>query len=628
MAERKPTAEEKTDGEVVYRRISPGVNDKPPKTGQTKRRRVSLTKHLAPTLKTAIVGFALLLALILLLGYLSVRKLDEVGSKILEDERRQALIQSFTLKLRIDSTKLDNEARARGRKLTPETEETRPLFETPLNRARDKVKYKLKLLEKPPYSESDKWRSLHDHLAAFVQATEDPDTYSREGYVKFRDADKDLDNLLEETGREQDAIIYDSEQLEQAASRRIYLMTAIALLMGGLVAAYTVREMQRRFRQVRESMEEARREREFSAQMLEGMVSAVAAVDSHDRIRSANPAFFQIFPDAKVGVSVHSQLSSPGAMKMLEAATSSRVERATYRGRWDCDENTPNCANKSFDVYSSPLTIDGEQGQIVTLVDVTEAAEAESSLRRSEALAAMGQAVAQVAHEIKNPLGSIRLGVSMLRDTSTDEESLSTIDLVERGISHLNKLVVDVTQFSRRRPLDIARVELQSLIDSSLELVADAVQEKHTPIEKRYGNDPLAGEWDADQLRQVFVNLIANAIDAGQDGSPLIISIERGTGEHQVTGEGNGNRATGRSQQFARITVADQGSGIDERTRAHLFEPFFTTKKRGTGLGLAIVKQIVEQHGGAITVESSPGKGTRFTVDLPMKGWERLASDD
>src|SRR5438552_6418728 len=116
-------------------------------------------------------------------------------------------------------------------------------------------------------------------------------------------------------------------------------MTAIALLMGALVAAYTIREIQRRFRQLRESMEEARREREFSAQMLEGMVSAVAAVDSHDRIRSANPAFFQIFPDAKVGVSVHSQLSSPGAMKMLEAATSSRVERATYRGRWDCDEN-------------------------------------------------------------------------------------------------------------------------------------------------------------------------------------------------------------------------------------------------------------------------------------------------
>jgi len=321
-----------------------------------------------------------------------------------------------------------------------------------------------------------------------------------------------------------------------------------------------------------------------------------------------------------VGASVHSKFSAPGAMKMLEAATSSLVERATYRGRWVCGEETPDCADKSFDVYSSPLKTDGEQGQIVMLVDVTEAAEAESSLRRSEALAAMGQAVAQVAHEIKNPLGSIRLGVSMLRDTTTDEESLGTIDLVERGINHLNKLVVDVTQFSRQRPLELGRVELHPLIDSSLELVTDALQEKQTPIEKHYSDEPLVGEWDADQLRQVFVNLIANAIDASGPGEPVSISTGRVTGELKEVGEGNGKPTASVARAFARVTVEDRGSGMDERTRARLFEPFFTTKKRGTGLGLAIVKQIIEQHGGTISVESSPAQGTRFTIDLPMRG--------
>src|SRR3954471_920901 len=134
MSEQKTEQARQENGEVVYRRLSPGMGEEPPKSDQTKRRRVTLAKHLAPTLKTAIVGFALLLALILLLGYLSVRKLDEVGRKILDDERRHTLILNFALGLRLNSTKLDNEARARGRKLNPEAEETRPLFETPLNR--------------------------------------------------------------------------------------------------------------------------------------------------------------------------------------------------------------------------------------------------------------------------------------------------------------------------------------------------------------------------------------------------------------------------------------------------------------------------------------------------------------
>jgi signal transduction histidine kinase len=622
MLEQKPTPEAvNEEGEVVYRRISPGTADgEQPKANGSKRRRQPSTANLSPTLRTVIVGFVLLLALVMLLGYLSVRKMDEVGTKILDDERRHAAIRDFTLELRIASTKLDYEARARGRRLDGETEDTRPPFDARMKRARDEVVDGLRRLEMPPYSENEKWRSLHNHLVLFVQAASDLDTYLREGYVKFRDADNELDNLLEETRREQENIFYQSEQLERSAARRIYLLTAFALLMGALVAAYTIWEMQRRFRQVRESIDEARREREFSTQMLEGMVSAIAAIDAHDRIRSANGAFFKIFPAARIGSSVHDKFSSPSAMKILEAATSSRVEHSTYRGRWVCDESTPNCENKTFDVYSSPLTIDGDKGQIVTLVDATDAAEAESVVRRTESLTAMGQAVAQVAHEIKNPLGSIRLGVSMLRDTSTDAESQTTIDLVERGIHHLNKLVVDVTQFSRQRPLDISRVELHPLIDSSLELISDLIREKNAPIEKHFSSESLQGDWDADQLRQVFVNLIANAIDASEEKSPVIISTERVAAGKREAGDGNGSRMSEGSQTRARITIEDQGVGMDEQTRSRIFEPFYTTKKRGTGLGLAIVKQIVEQHGGTISVESEQDKGTRFTVDLPMKG--------
>src|SRR5437763_16809410 len=100
-------------------------------------------------------------------------------------------------------------------------------------------------------------------------------------------------------------MFYASEELERSAARWIYLMTGVALLMGALVAAYTIREMQRRFHEARESRNEARRERVLSTQMLEGMVSAVGAIDSRDRLRCANAAFFQIFSDSEVGLTVH-----------------------------------------------------------------------------------------------------------------------------------------------------------------------------------------------------------------------------------------------------------------------------------------------------------------------------------
>ena len=131
---------------------------------------------------------------------------------------------------------------------------------------------------------------------------------------------------------------------------------------------------------MRRSVDEARRERVFTSQLLEGMVSAVAAIDENDRIRSANAAFFRIFPRATIGASVYEKFASEPAMKMLEAATATLVDKAAYRGRWVCPPGEDCEHEQAFDVYSSPLAINGAHGQILTLVDVTEAAEAERGL--------------------------------------------------------------------------------------------------------------------------------------------------------------------------------------------------------------------------------------------------------
>jgi len=337
------------------------------------------------------------------------------------------------------------------------------------------------------------------------------------------------------------------------------------------------------------------------------MVSAVAAIDNEDRIRSANPAFFRIFPNASIGASVLEKLGPDDAMKMLETVTSIRVRKATYHGRLIAQVDGE---DKAFDVYAAPLAINGEPGQTVTLVDATEAAEAERTLRRSESLAAVGQATTQVAHEIRNPLGSIRLGVSMLRDSVSDPEGLNTIELVERGIKHLNKLVVDVTQFSRQKELERAAVDLHESLERSIDLVSERIAETNTTVEKHFSPRSIVGQWDPYQLRQVFVNVIANAVDASQENSEVLISTEL------LAPETNGDGQSPR--HYARITIADNGRGMDKATRDRIFEPFFSTKKRGTGLGLAIVKQIVELHGGRISVNSEVGQGSQFRIDLPV----------
>lgn len=564
-----------------------------------------LTRELSPALMPLVVGFLLLLGLIVLLGYLTQSRMDEVNRSVLDLEQQHTTKANLLLNLRLAVTTLNNEARTRGE--AESREGFKPPLPMRLNTARSELKLLLLQLDRPGVSGDPMWQSVRNELKSFLDLTDDLRRYSLEGFDKFKAADNKLNELQAQTTREQAKITQESESIQQSAVRSIRLWSVIALLVGALVAAGTMWEVQRRFGEMRLSMNEARRERVFTSQLLEGMVSAVAAIDENDRIRSANAAFFEIFPRASIGASLHEKIADEPAMRMLEVAASTRVDKSSYRGRWT--NTNGDGTEKAFDVYSSPLAIDGARGQIVTLVDVTEAAEAERGLRRQESLAAVGQATAQVAHEIRNPLGSIRLGVAMLRDNVRDQEGLRTIELVERGIQHLNKLVVDVAQFSRRKALDRSRVDLHELINRSLELATGKITEKDTEVRKQLTEERLVGNWDPDQLRQVLVNVVANAVDASPKKAPVIIRTEVTT---VATGDDLG------PTRHARISISDQGEGIPKTTLDRIFEPFFSTKKRGTGLGLAIVKQIVEQHGGQIFVESEAEKGTTFVIDLPM----------
>ncbi|HEY2963083.1 MAG TPA: ATP-binding protein [Pyrinomonadaceae bacterium] len=590
----------KKKAEVVYRRpVDPSAT-------QEGAVAIDLAKRaFIRTIAPLIIGFLLLLGLISVLGWRSAKQMEQVGTKARALAFQYSSHQSLLLDLRLKTAQVDSEERIRHTALSQRA--LAPPFALRLDQARGELKETIAQLDRSTAFDGSEWIQLRKDLQRYVELSQDTKLYSLEGHDQFDAVNKDIGELFKKLQYLQQQIIDETLQSQRKARQSVLLWSLIALGAGALVAVGTIWQVQRHFWQMRRSMLETRRERTFTTQLLEGMVSAVAAIDEEDRIRSANAAFFRIFPNASIGASVLERFAADDAMKMLETVTSIRVAKATYHGRLVAQVEGE---DKSFDVYSSPLAINGDRGQIVTLVDATEAAESERTLRRSESLAAVGQATTQVAHEIRNPLGSIRLGVSMLRDSVNDPEALNTIELVERGIKHLNKLVVDVTQFSRQKELERSAVDLHESLERSIDLVSDKILEKNATVERAFAHRAIIGQWDAYQLRQVFVNVIANAIDASQENASVRISTEL------LSTDGN---ADGQPRKpWARIRIADEGKGMDKTTRDRIFEPFYSTKKRGTGLGLAIVKQIVEQHGGKINVASEPGKGSEFSIDLPI----------
>jgi len=226
--------------------------------------------------------------------------------------------------------------------------------------------------------------------------------------------------------------------------------------------------------------------------------------------------------------------------------------------------------------------------------------QAEEEKRRADRLAALGQLSAGLAHELRNPLGTIRASSEMLTHSLAAENEVAQemAGFIASEVDRCNSLITRFLQFARPLQLQVAQADLAQTLDRAVALAEREASGIAFYRNYEPGIPPFA--FDAELLERVFYNLLINAAQASPPGGAVTVKT----------------RAAGAS---AEVSVIDRGCGIDPAQRDSIFNPFFTTKPQGVGLGLAIVSKIVDEHGGNITVESEPGKGSIFRVLLPME---------
>jgi signal transduction histidine kinase len=231
--------------------------------------------------------------------------------------------------------------------------------------------------------------------------------------------------------------------------------------------------------------------------------------------------------------------------------------------------------------------------------------DANRKLIQAEKLASIGRISATIAHEIRNPLTSVKLNIQkLLQNEEMGEEEKEHLSISQEGIGLIEKFIKELLNFTRVSDLNMERFSVIQIVEESLKLLRNSFQEKKIILERSCPSDLPSVVVDGDKMRQVFLNILRNAVEAVDEGGKvgLALSLVKENGTKRI-----------------RIRISDNGSGIAEKDWENIFEPFFTTKPSGFGLGLSNARKIVEQHMGSIKVVKKKGRGTTFEVRIPCE---------
>jgi two-component system sensor histidine kinase HydH len=377
-------------------------------------------------------------------------------------------------------------------------------------------------------------------------------------------------------------------------TRHIIWMSVIFVLIGcsGVISLFLAQG----YRSAKTSLS---RIKAFSDSLVENMPIGLVAINDRGEIISFNQTAESVLGYAYkdvLGKRADEMLPSP----CKEILGNLKDEKKIIEKEIDC----PIHGGRTIPLEVIAATLEEDDGQhlgyVILFRDITEVQHLKKEMERSQRLASLGGLAAGIAHEIRNPLSSIKGFATFFKERYRDNpEDRKTAEIMVQEVERLNRVIGQLLEFARPMEMNRQRTSINEVIRYTLKMIEGETRERKIDIRTDLSQDVGDVLMDADKIKQVLLNLYLNSLGAMESGGTLSIALFP-----------QGNR-------MIRIDVSDTGKGIEERDLAQIFDPYFTTKPSGTGLGLAIVYRIIEAHDGEIRVKSKPGQGTTVSVFLP-----------
>ncbi len=350
---------------------------------------------------------------------------------------------------------------------------------------------------------------------------------------------------------------------------------------------YLTTELGKKNKELQSALSDAEKNKDYLNAILYNLEEAIIVVDPEDKVTMLNKSAEELF-----GISLSDVTGS--AFKNLDFSITRNNSETLLSAR----------EKKYSIILSSSPVVDSKgslRGTVILIKDITRLRELEIQQERDQRLIAMGEMAAKIVHEIRNPLCSMQLFSSMLEselDNTTHKELARGIST---GINSLNNILTNMLLFARPHKPAMKRIQLEKAAEDSIAMFIPLMKSRNIQLEKSLCSCEISG--DEELLKQVFINIIINAIQSMPGGGKLnIIMRER--------------------SEFVVVDVEDNGEGIKSKDGEKIFNPFFTTKDTGTGLGLTIASKIMQAHGGYIKVYSEEGKGSTFSLYFLKKEGE------
>ncbi|MGA2330460.1 MAG: ATP-binding protein [Syntrophales bacterium] len=362
------------------------------------------------------------------------------------------------------------------------------------------------------------------------------------------------------------------------------------------------RELELRNEELKRTIAEKEEVKNYLRNILESLTTGVVVTDIAGWITTLNKwaeTFFNISQDQVTGKHVRVLF---GDLKNLDKNAFSYADHFTDTGK------KVNMKDRIIEIFASPMRSEqGETiGEVFILRDVTRIEKLEEMAKRTEKLMAMGEMAANIAHEIRNPLGSIELFASLLMKDMKDKTHQGRLSHIITSVKNMDNKISNLLLFTTQKHPMMRKVNLHRIVKEVLRFSDPIIKQEDISLSVKYSGVEPCVRGDAEMLKQVFLNILLNAIQAMTDGGCLGIET---VVSHLPLEDG---------VRSVEVRISDTGNGITRDNLKKIFDPFFSTRERGSGLGLAIVHNIVHAHGGSIDVESREEEGTVFSITLPL----------